>query len=330
MPAAKTTTDLLSAVRLDGALPDVDGRFGSTQAAMDSSILDLAAQELSTSVADVLISLRQERWVRQQTDVQIAAGINRYRIPARALAAGVSDLTIVDGGTEYDLSPIDTEDRFRFSDGRKGNWRAPYGYTWEGDCILLVPTPMETKYTLRVRYPRQPSRLVTVANCAAISSLTGTVLTIVAGAPVGWSSITMDIDVISGTTHGDVLEDDVTVVTNAGPTTMTRSSGTFALTGPDAILGTGNNYYRSYVCVAGTSCIIPIPESVYPLLVAATVRRCQEVCGDDDALVAAERAYARAEKRVRNMLEPRNRGGREMLTNPYSALRGGRFPGWRA
>lgn len=311
MVAAKTTDDLLTEVRDEAQLPTTDGRIDS------AGILRLASKRLSTTIADLLVSLRQERWVTTHADIPIVSGTARYRIPSRALATGVADILIVDGSDVYDAPEIDAEERWRYTSGQRGPWRSPFGYTWEGDRIVLLPTPDTSGYSLRVRYPRQPARLVEVDDCMLISSLTATTLTTLSlPSASAWAS-GPTIDVVKSAPGGDVLMMD---------TAATTSVLTLTVAAVDSEVAVGD-----YACLAGETCIPPIPESVWPLLVAETALAVLRAIGDPTGTADAERNVAEAGTRAKSVLAPRNRGERKMVIPHASTLRGGRFPGrsWR-
>lgn len=310
MVAAKTTADLLTEVRDETQLPDADGRLDS------DGILRLASRRLSGSIADLLVSLRQERWVTTQADTTISSGTATYRVPSRALAAGVADIIVREtaSGSEWSAPEIPAEERWRHSDGQRGRWRSPYGYAWQGDHIVLLPTPDTTGYTLRIRYPRQPARLVQTTAAASVSSK-GASTIVVASVPSAFGSAAT-VDVVEGTPHGDVLMSDASATISS--TTLTIAAGV------DTEVAAGD-----YVCLAGQTCVPPIPESVWPLLVAETSLAVLRAIGDDAAIPHAERTVMEALAHVRNVLAPRNRGERQMVINRSSSLRAGRLPGWR-
>jgi len=309
MVAAKTTDDLLEEVREEAMLPDAEGRIDS------AGILRIASKRLSTSIADLLISLRQERWVTTHSDVAIMSGTARYRIPARALAAGVADVLIVDSGGEvYSAHELAAEERWRYTAGRRGPWNSPFAYAWEGDYVVLLPTPDASGYSLRIRYPRQPARLVAVDACVEVKSVGSGVWDPNGAIPGTWGA-SETLDYVRGQPGGDVLAIDVVT---------TYSSPLFTPSTMPAELGPGD-----YACQAGETCIPPIPESVWAVLVSETALGVLRAIGDPGGTADVERNLAAATVHARNVLAPRNRGERKMVVAHSSALRGGRFAGWR-
>lgn len=308
MVAAKTTDDLLTEVREEAMLPDADGRLDS------AGILRLASKRMSTAIADLLVSLRQERWVTTQSDTTITSGGASYRVPPRALATGVADVLIVDGSDVYDAPEISAEERWRYTDGARGAWRSPFGYAWEGDKIVLLPTPQTSGYSLRIRYPRQPARLVPTDECVQVKSVTSTTFDANTTVPSTWGPSEI-LDFVRGRMGADVLATDVTT---------TYSAPNFTPATMPSELAAGD-----YACLAGETCVPAIPESVWPVLVAETSLACLRAVGDPEGIADAERNVIEATTRARRILAPRNRGERKMLVARDSALRGGRFPGRR-
>ena len=308
MVAAKTTADLLTEVREQCQLPDADGRLDS------DGILRLGSQRLTSAIANMLVSLRQERWVTTHTDVTIVSGTASYRIPSRALAAGVADILIREtaSGTEWSANEIPAVDRWRYSAGAHGYSRAPWSYTWEGDHIVLLPTPDASGYTLRIRYPRQPARLVQTSAAALITSTPTSIKAVVSSVPSAFGSVAT-VDVVEGTPHGDVLLADKSATISGTDVTITAGLGSEVAAG-------------DYVCLAGQTCVPPIPELVWPLLVAETSLAVLRAVGDPEGIADARERLAEERVHVRNVLAPRNRGESQKLVNHYSALRGGRFP----
>ncbi len=309
MVAAKTSDDLLDEAKVLAATPPSDTRV------TDSEMLEIGAHALSMEIAELFMSAGgTQRWVYTGTDVATVVDQFLYRLPSRALGSGLADLLIIDaGGEEYDAPEIPLEDVWLYAQQRTGNWRSPYAYAFQGDHIHIVPTPTDTSYTLRMRWHRQPARLVAVSAAALVTGVTGTTITC-ASIP---SSIAtpLDVDVVEGTPHGDVLQTDAAA-------TIAASVFTIAA-GVDAEIAAGD-----YVCIAGETCIPPIPEAVWPLLVGLVAHEVIDAYGDGDAYARSEKRIHRRRELAKRMLTPRNKGETPKLINRHSSLRGGRFPRW--
>lgn len=318
MVAAKTTDDLIldviaaAQLQSDGAGTITDGRVSN------DDVLTWASKLLSTSIASMLLACSQERWVWQDSDQTIVSGTAKYRIPSRALASGVASLVILDGSSnEFHPPQISAADRYRYASSRVGPWRSPFAMTWEGDHIVLLPTPAESGFSLRVRFPRQPPRLVAVSACAVVASTTSTVITTTATVPTAWTaSETLDLN--EGTPHGDALGLDLAGTSISG-TSITIAAGV------PSELAAGD-----YVSLAGHGCTLPVPEVVYHLLVDLVIVEVLRRIGSDPAdLQEARDAAAASMVHVRDILEPRDRGASPKPIRRNSPLRAGRLPyGW--
>lgn len=301
MVAAKTTADLLEEVIAAAQLHAEDGEILDGRLS-NADVLRFASKLLSTDIAALLVATRSERWCWQDQDVPLVAGQSHYRIPSRALGSGVAQVIAVRGGDEHELAPMGTGARLTGGD-------TPRGYAYEGDSLVVVPTPRTSGGALRVRYPRQPARLVEPSACAVVASRTGTAITTTEAAPTSWGA-SPRLDVTRGTTHGDLLATDLTA--SVSGSTVTVPAGI-----PSAV-GAGDVVSR-----AGEGCVMPLPEVVFHLLVDLVVVEVLRRIGDDPQTVmdAVQAATARRQH-VRDLLEPRNRGAKtRQAVRPNSPLR---------
>lgn len=305
MVAAKTTADLIADV-ISGAQLHAEAGVILDGRVSNADVLTWASKLLSTSVASVLIGTRSERWAWQDTDTPIVAGQALYRVPSRALAAGVGQVLYVVGERELELSPVGTYERAQRSETAVDG-DAPYAYTYEADRLVLVPTPRASTGSLRVRYPRQPARLVEVSACRTVASTTATTITLTAAASP-WVTGAV-LDVTRGSTHGDVLAADLTATLIAG------SVVTVAAVPSEVAAG-------DVVSLAGLGCVIPLPEVVYHYLVDVVTLEVQRRIGDDPSAIADATQAAMARRaEVRDLLEPRGRGRPRVPVRHTSPLR---------
>lgn len=304
MVAARTTADLLSEVKDQALLPSTDGRL------TDAQILTRGDHVMDTLIAQVQVSARQQRMTRTYADTSIVSGTSLYAIPERALAAGATDIVIVSGTEEYHPPEIDQSDAWRYR-SEHGGWDSPYAYCWLGDTIELLPHPEESTYTLRVYYPEQPSRLVTTSSCAVVASKTATVITTSATVPTAWGS-SETLDIVSHRPNGKPRGVDLAGTSISG-TSVTVSAGV-----PSTVVA------GDFVCLDGTTCVPPIPQTLWPVLVAGTTLEVLRALGDP-AASDAERRLAESLVTARDLLSPRSRGQTKKIIAYHSPLR----RGWR-
>ena len=304
MVAALTTADLLSRVKAHAQLPTTEGRL------TDAEILALADEVLRTTCSDLLVGARSQWWTTAAADVSIVSGTYLYAVPERALAEGVSDVLITDGTHEWSAPEVTLAEAWRYREGH-GGWDSPHAYVWRDERLELLPHPTATAYSLRILYPRRPSRLVTVASCAVVSSSTSTSITITTASPSGWAS-SEALDVISATTGRQRGVD--LAGTSIGATNITLSAG--VPTGTAA---------GDYVALDGETCVPPLPEPVFDVLTAATTLEVLMAIGDSDGLQAAGLRLQQRISRAQSLLSPRSRGAsRKIVAHGYGTRRGRR------
>lgn len=292
MTTALTSDAALARIKARAQVPSVDPRLADTD--IFAMFDDVITTEIGLSVYDA----DDGRQVYTAADVTLTASLAEYRIPARAWAGGVDTVSIVDSnGLESPLAYVDREEIPMWSGTTTGT---PERYSIVGDVIRLLPTPSSASYSLRVRFVRRPNRLVAVSSCAIITAVGSTTLTATYPSGAGWTSV----DVIEGTHGGASLEDSVTV-TLSGGSTHTRSSGTWASTGAGAIAA------GDYVCSAGTSCVIQVPDVAIAFLIERVTGEVADVLGDSEAartrLALAEQKRGKMEQAIAERTKQRPR-----------------------
>jgi hypothetical protein len=127
-------TELVTAVRISGALPTADPTY------TDARVREELGNALTTIFERPIVNSREGYW-RKTRDTTIATGQSRYRLPPRAVA-GTAETIEVFSGAQAPL-PADR--------------RSP-GYTFQGDQIVFNAPP-DAGLTLRVHYYLRPSAL---------------------------------------------------------------------------------------------------------------------------------------------------------------------------
>lgn len=302
MVAALTTDTLVDEVKDQALLPTADGRLTTAQ------ILRLGDRVMRTVVSDVVISSRGGWWLTVAgTDTTIVAGTATYALPARALGESTASLVIVDsGGAEWEAPEIPMGEAQRYRKAR-GPWESPYAFVWRDDRVELLPTPTAGGYSLRIYVPRRPSRLVAVSSCALVSSTGATTITTSATVPTAWAS-SETIDVISGV-NGRPRGEDL-AGTSIATTNVTISAGVPS--------GTAAG---DYVCLDGTTCVPPLSEAVWPVLVDGLTLEVLRAL--DEPTEAAETRLRESVARARNLSEPRGRGAARKIIARNHPLRAG-------
>lgn len=311
---AYTSDDLLTRVKARAQVPGADDRLS------DSDILAIADDAIRSTVGRIVWNADDGHLVRTQALQAIAADVSDYRIPDRAMSSAVYDVLYVNAaGDEWSLPYLDSAEAWRLRndaiDVSEGAGR--YRYTIEGDVVRLLPTPTQAQGSLRIKYRRRASRLVTVAECAPLtaagaSTLTGTI-------PSAWSS-PITLDVVRGGPSGDSIEDDVACTFSGS--TITRSSGTWDTSGAYAP-GSGD-----YACQAGETCVLPVPEEAVPFLTVLVALEVLIVLGDGAAIAAMQQLVAGRRRELVSLLEERSREDVAIIPR-HSHLRSHRRSAWQ-
>ena len=302
MTTATTVDDFLADVKAAAQVPSAEGRVTSAE------ILRMADQLLVRAIGRAVYDADDGRWAVTASLVPVTSGVAAYRLPARAWAGGLRAVTLVQTATG-DAVPLDYVDNADIEIYACGSWQRPV-YTLEGDSIVLLPTPTDSAYSLRVRYVRRPSRMALVADCALITAVTSS--TITATYPTAWTDATI-ADVVRGTYHATPLEDDVGL--EVTPTaTIARDSGTWATTGALAIEA------GDYVCLAGYTCVPQVPEVALGWLTELTARDVCVALGDTEGAGARAQLASAAAKDVEQSIAERSRT-RPVVFNRNSPLR---------
>lgn len=311
MVAAKTTSDLVEQVREQTLLPTVEGRLGSTEALANLAICRFASDVLRTRCADLAVTSRTGRWLTTASNVTIVAGTSLYAVPERALASGAADILITDGTYEWSAPEIPLAEAWRYRTGH-GGWDSPYAYCWRDDDIELLPHPTAGTYYIRFIYPRGILRLVRTSDCAVVASTTASSITTAATVPSAWTS-TETLDVIRFRPNGQPR-----IIDLAG-TTIGGTSITIAAANVPSTVVAGD-----FVCLDGETCVPPVTEVVWPVLVAGTSFEvlASGIGNAEEISIAAARLQA-AEKRATELLTPRSRGASKKIVAWGSPLRRG-------
>lgn len=248
------TTRLLDQVTLKATLPD--GRFTNQE------ILDLASDALISEIAPLMISAREEYYVRAAT-YSVVAGTASYEVPPRALGGSLRlvTLTIADQVTKLDR--IEPEDLTTTKTGK------PEYFYMQGDNVVLYPTPDAAYGTLTLQYFTRPNSLVEPTSCAQITAINGNVLT--ASIPTTWTTADT-FDIVRGTSGFSLKGLDL-AASQVNPTDITIT-GTLP---SDVAVG-------DWISLAGEACFPYAPSDAHQLLVQLTVVSCLEALGDQTNL----------------------------------------------
>ncbi len=298
-----TADDLVTQVRRGGMIPDA-----STEITAEV-ILAFLDEESRSVIAPWRRRLAGTDYRIDTSDVPIVAGTASYRIPSRAEGGALRDVLYVDAsGDAISLDRIPLHETDEYLAQRSPYWAGPYGFCVEGDFVRLLPTPTTTG-TLRLKYPRRPSRLVSHTDAMLITGIVGLVYS---GAEPDLFSATTPLDIVQASPNFDLFARDVLPAS-----VVSGASVTFA-TSPTTEAAAGD-----YLALAGETPVVQLPVELHPVLVALGVARALEADGDREG---ANAAYERGLVRLQGMealFTPRVEAKPRKAVNRASMLRGG-------
>lgn len=147
------TTELLAKLRLNTLLEDTAVDY------TDAVLLTELNDSLTTKFQQLVLDADSGYWL-QSTTVTTTVGQAAYRIPPRSI--GLSKVEIVGvnaSNASYCRLPRTTEGHSDLFQTTVGGVGTPQCFVTRGDQIVLLPTPDNSGYTLRISYYIRPSRL---------------------------------------------------------------------------------------------------------------------------------------------------------------------------
>lgn len=297
---AWTTTQLLAEIRRVASVPSASTATGYT----DADLLVHADAALQGIVAPMVANARDEHAVHT-VDVAVAAGQATTRLPPRVAAGRLRDVTVLssDGQTYINVPRFEPED---IAGLRSGNLASPLSVSVvvQGGFLRIFPQPTSAM-TFRISYVRTPSPFALVSTCVAVTGFTpgATQLTVAHAGTLVTSP--WDFVLVS---NGDSLADSAPyVVPSLGSTTFLNTAMSPMFSNIQAEL----NRYRDegvYLCPAGTSCIVPLPDMASGLLAYHAAINLQQAIGDLEASARTERIAQRMTEQLLPLLSERIEG----------------------
>lgn len=292
------TTDFLTRVKRKAQWP-------TNPKLSDSQILAVADEELWTFIAPYVRGVSEAYWVKRYT-TPIVAGQPLYRIPHRATSGSVFDVALLDSSNNIvgRLNKIQAADMYGYLNQSNAQGTGyPGAYFIEADQIRLLPGT-SANLSLMVRYERRPSQLVLPSACAVIAHV-GTNYVTSATAVAGCT-----FDLAQSRPNFDAIYDDLSMTcAGAGPY---RYTATETLSGVRA---------GDYVCVPGQTCVVPVPDVLYPIAVDLVAAEClsevKDASGSSAILDRMERKLAK----VMETLQPRAETSAPSAFNRRSPMR---------
>lgn len=301
------TNTLISKIRLGMSLPNIENRFS------DSTLLELANDEIQSTVLPWIFSLREDYLISsQEYDLTtITNGIIDFPQPSSGRT--LKDIWVSEDGKAYrPLNRIGLDEAWRFNED---DFDVPNAFSLQGNSIYLHKKPnASTVGTLRIYYHILPNTLVSVSRGITISSVSGDDTLTFASVPL-FMTANSNIDIIYNTPDYQVFLRDQTI------SSTTATSITLSGYGPTNTLA--NNGFASglIVCLSGETIETPLPIEVNQLLIQAVIIRVLESMNAPQQLSLALERFARLKTQLRDILTPRSENRLLKFRPSYPFLR---------
>jgi len=301
------TDVLLKKIRLGMSLPNIENRFS------DDTLLELANDEIQSSILPWLFSLREDYLIAtQEYDLTtIENGVIDF--PQYSSGRTLKDLWVSEDQKAYrPLQRIGLDEAWRFNETEID---VPHAFSVQGDRIYLHRKPsVNTPGTLRLYYHVLPNTLVGVSRGITITAVSGDDTLTVSSVPT-FITAGVNLDIIYNLPDYQVfLRTQAVSSTTATNITLSGYSPTNTLT--DAGYASG-----LILCVSGETIETPLPIEVNQLLVQAVIIRVLESMNAPQQLSLALERFARLKTQLRDILTPRSENRLLKFRPSYPFLR---------
>lgn len=278
----------------------------------DSDYLELADDCMLSTLYPIVRASGQNYYV-YYTTTALVADTKKYTLPTRFSVQGHREVKLSYDGTDTgvrDLTEILIEDSFKYAESG-----TPVGYYYEGNKIVLIPTPNSSEMTLFHWFFLRPAKLVTASAAALVVSSTTTSVTVTA-VPTTFSTSTK-LDFIQALQGCQTLGLDKTPTSIVG-TTINFTSGDVPT---DLVAG-------DYLSLSGESPVLQLPDEGLSVLETLTARRALEAIGDIEGAKVLEEKESDLIKNFQKLIERRNKGALTKIVPRQDGLLRGRGIGY--
>jgi len=301
------TNVLINKIRLGMSLPNIENRFS------DSTLLELANDEIQSSILPWLFSLREDYLIStEEYDLTtIENGVIDF--PQYSSGRTLKDLWVSEDQKAYrPLQRIGLDEAWRFNENEID---VPHAFSVQGDRIYLHRKPsVNTVGVLRLYYHVLPNTLVGVSRGITIASVSGDDTLTVDAVPTFMSS-GVNLDIIYNTPDYQVFLRGQTIAST------TSTTITFAGYSPTNTLADAGYASGLILCVSGETIETPLPVEVNQLLIQAVIIRVLESMNAPQQLSLALERFARLKTQLRDILTPRSENRLLKFRPTYPFLR---------
>lgn len=284
----------------------------------DADIISLANQEMDSMLVPWLLKAREGHLLVPGT-ISLVSNQNVYTMPSRAAATQLEFVTLVDssGAPVYPgLVEADLEVAVQYP-YTQALYGQPTRYYFQGNSLVLVPTPSGAGLSLQLYYPQRPNQIVPSTSVAKVT----------ATAQVG-GNFTVAFDQLpttatfTGTSSYEVVHANpgFEIVPLGTATNLSSTTLTFPGTLP-ANINVGDS-----ICLIDTANYpTNVPADVWTGMFAIWVAlKIAEIRRDQPGMAALKEAFASSEKTSREYMGRRDKLGHRKVSNASNRVWGRR------
>lgn len=283
-------SEIIAALRDTGMIPDADGAFTTDR------LIAVCNREQRLYLTRLLVSIGGGSYQTATKDVPIVPGQERYRLPSRAVVAGLQRVELVTDTMKVPLNIVPFERDFE-----ERMWGT-------GDCTiegmeLVLLGQLQAGRSIRFTYTRRLGKLVTAEEVGEVTNINRTTGEVTVSALPTSFAASKRYDFIQGEPHFDTLAEDVQ------PSSIAGNIITFAMDDiPDELV------VGDFVCLAGETPICQAPPELHDVLVQRACVAVLQSLGDPKAAMA-ERKLAEMRDDAIALLQPRLKGAPNLVQN---------------
>jgi hypothetical protein len=286
---------LVASVRKRTMTPDDTSIF------TDQDILDIMDEEIDVEVLEKLIVLHGDN-LTVQVDIPRNAN-GSYDMPYRAIGNKLRDVTLISGGTVYELSQVSIGSLPDYSHSIDTATYLDNFYVQNNKIRLVAPN--RSYDSIRMHYYLRPNVITKLEEAGIISA-------VVADTPsVGLTTITLskvgknfssssDYDIVGKRTPNSIYGYDLTPVS-----VTTGSSGSIVFNTADLEDFIVDIKVGDYVTLAEETPVPNMPTEMHPLIAQAAAIHILESLTDTEALKNAQARMAKMTKAVQTLIDSR-------------------------
>ena len=287
-----TTQTLLDRVSVKAAIPVGQTTF------TDEQILDLATQELLSTVLPEILKTREDYYLHDSL-LEVGNGKELYNLPERAVASKINDVQRVTS-SGYESIPRTTVSEL--TNHNPGN--NILSFYFKGAYLGISPVITNTE-TLRISYYLTPSTLVLPDQSYQVTAIEND-----AGNNL-YYAVDRDPTTLFGGDEVDVAKGNglhQTILTEAKINTITENRIYFEDVRVDIEVG-------DYIVPVGQSHFVQCPRELYPWLEELVTVKIHEANGDYDAMKLSQGKADRLKMQILSLLSPRAETEAQIIDN---------------